>query len=55
MSTLKLLESGIDRDGLNYVIRGTKKSCILKIFRGEDENCVSFMLTGHYDYVKQFI
>lgn len=48
----KLLESGIDRDGCHYTIKGNHKSCVLHCF---DSMGTRLMITGSYEYVKQFV
>lgn len=53
---LKLLESGIDREGLNYrLYQGrSKKHCLLICFI-ENEDSPSLILRGDYEYCKKWI
>lgn len=53
MGNLKLLESGTDREGCKYTIKGSRKKCVLHCVHAS--GATSFMLVGSYDYVKQFI
>lgn len=55
-SKLKLLESGIDREGLNYKLyQGSSKKHYLLLCYKESEDNPDFMLRGDYEYCKKHI
>lgn len=53
---LKLLEHGIDREGLNYKLYqgSSKKHCLLICFI-ENEDSPGLILRGDYEYCKKWI